>query len=222
MRLAVLLLAALPAAPPAAAGPASDPAADPAAAVARAAQAAWPGMPALREAARIAGACGADAAVDPAAAYCTTTNEVLITPAARRAPAAAYRAAHLMAHAAHVTQGVADRALRAIRRSPREEAALRARVEAQADCLAGVIAARAGHPAAPADLFDADPFAAPHWGRDPLRAGPVMPLPLPARDAAFRRGAAAAHPRACADPDLDGGLLESAWRLGDRPPGPAP
>ena len=214
MRLAILLLAALPAAPTAAADPAPEPALDPAADVARVARAAWPGMPALREVPRIAGTCGADAAVDPAAAYCTTTNEVLITPAARRAPQAAYRAAHLMGHAAQVTQGVADRALSAIRRSPGDEAALRARVEAQVDCLAGALAARAGHPAPPADLFAADPLAAPHWGRDPLRRGPDATIPLPARDEAFRRGAAAAHPRACADAPLDGGLLERSWRLG--------
>lgn len=203
MRLATALaLAALPAL------------ADPAADVAGVARAAWPGMPALREAPRIAGTCGADASVDPAAAYCTTANEVLMTPGARAAPGAAYRAAHLMGHGAHVTQGVADRALRAIGAAPGEEAALRARVERQVDCLAGVLAARAGHPAPPGALFGADPFPDPHWGRDPLAAGPVMPLPLAERDAAFRRGAAAGHPRACADPDLDGGLLESSWRLG--------
>ena len=204
MRLAAILsLLALPAA------------ADPAADVAAAARAAWPGMPALREVDRIAGTCGADASVSPAAAYCTTTNEVLIASRARAAPGAAYLVAHLMGHGAHVTQGVADRALGAIRRSPADEAALRARVERQVDCLAGVLAARAGNAARPGAAFGADPFRGPHWGRDPLRAGPRMGLPLAERGAAFARGAAGAHPRACADPALDGGLLARGWRLGD-------
>ena len=209
MRLAAIL--ALLALPVAAAGGAT---ADPAGDVAAAARAAWPGMPALREVPRIAGACGADGSVSAAAAYCTTTGEVLIATHSRAAPGAAYLVAHLMGHGAHVTQGVADRALSAIRRSPGDEAALRARVERQVDCLAGVLAARAGQPAPPGALFDADPFPGPHWGRDPLRAGPRMALPLAERGAAFARGAAAGHPRACADPELDGGLLEARWRLG--------
>ena len=205
--LPTLLLAAATAA---AASAMADPAED----VAAAALAAWPGMPGIREVSRIAGTCGADARVSPSAAYCTTTGEVLITPAARAAPDAAYRTAHQMGHAAQVTQGVADRALAAIRRTPQDEPALRARVERQVDCLAGVIAARAGHPERPGALFDAEPFVGPHWGRDPLRLGPAVAIGLAARDEAFARGAAEGHPRACSDPELDGGLLEAGWRLG--------
>jgi predicted metalloprotease len=104
-------------------------------------------------------------------------------------PEAAYLAAHAYGHAVQVQHGVADFALGQIRNRRNEEAMLRGLVARQVDCIAGFLVARAGLPnASLTDWFEDKPFAGVHWGRDPLRIGPVVSIGLASRDDWFQRG----------------------------------
>jgi hypothetical protein len=81
-----------------------------------------------------------------------------------------------------VQHGVADLALREIRNRPDEEVMLRGLVERQVDCIAGFLFQRAGlSEIALLGPSGDDPLNSPHWGRDPLRIGPVVMVAVPAR-----------------------------------------
>ena len=163
--------------------------ADPVEQMAAAAGAAFARMPDVVVVDRIAGRCGADAAVHETVAYCTTSNEIFLAQAARNRPDAPYLLGHAYGHAVQVQHGVADAALRAIRRRPEDETMLRTFVELQVDCIAGALVERAGlGPLDLEDLFDADPFADIHWGRNPLRIGPQISVPLADRATWFAVG----------------------------------
>ena len=138
---------------------------------------------------QIAGQCGADVAVDGRVAYCTTDNQILVAEAARDLPQTPYLLGHAFGHAVQVQHGIADIALREIRNRPTDEVMLRGLVERQVDCIAGFLVQRAGLSALDIlTLFQNDPLSSPHWGRDPLRIGPVVAVPLDARAQWFARG----------------------------------
>jgi len=125
--------------------------------------------------------CGADVHNNPYARYCTTKNEIYLLKN-QEEPMRAYRLAHVLSHAAQVRHGIADIALREIRRRPDEEITLRQMVTRQVECLAGVFLAEAGFSRFDLrDYFEKAPFEDAHWGRDPLRIGPVVSLPLDER-----------------------------------------
>ncbi|WP_159086922.1 hypothetical protein [Loktanella sp. Alg231-35] len=157
--------------------------------VAAAALRSFAAMPVVKHVETIAGRCGADMTVNAQVVYCTTRNEILITPAASTLPQAPYLVAHAFGHAVQVRHGVADFALSQIRNRRSEEQMLRGLVARQVDCIAGFLVARAGIP--PVSLQDwmaEEPFAGTHWGRDPLHLGPSVSVGLTARDAWFQRG----------------------------------
>lgn len=163
--------------------------ADPVDDVARAAHAAFDGMPSVARVETIDGNCGADGAVNDQVVYCTSQNRIFVTPAAARLPQAAYLVGHAFGHAVQVQHGVADAALAQIRSRRDEEQMLRGLVERQVDCLAGFLMARAGlSPSSLTDWFGRDPLADAHWGRDPLRIGPRVSVMLDARNDGFQRG----------------------------------
>jgi hypothetical protein len=138
---------------------------------------------------QIAEHCGADQAVDAGVAYCTTGNRILVAVDTRDLPQTAYLLGHAFGHAVQVQHGVADFALQEIRKRPNEEVMLRGLVEREVDCIAGFLVQRAGLPAMDLTvLFQNDPLGSPHWGRDPLRVGPVIAVPLAARADWFARG----------------------------------
>jgi predicted metalloprotease len=131
---------------------------------------------------QIAGNCGADQAVDDHVAYCTTSNQILVAKDTSDMPHTPYLLAHAFGHAVQVQHGVADFALREIRKRPAEEIALRGLVERQVDCIAGFLFQRAGLSRIElSGPSGEDPLNAPHWGRDPLRIGPIVTVALPAR-----------------------------------------
>jgi hypothetical protein len=163
--------------------------ADPVAQIATAAAQAFARMPQVVVVDQIAGQCGADANVDARVAYCTTGNRILVAEPARDLPQTPYLVGHAFGHAVQVQHGVADFALREIRRRPEDEVMLRGLVERQVDCIAGFLAHRATLPLMDlADLFQNDPLGRPHWGRDPLRIGPVVDVSLAARAEWFAIG----------------------------------
>lgn len=182
--------------------------ADPVDAVMAAATESFDRIPVVQRVDQIAGRCGADHSVNRQAAYCTTTNRIyLADPDAAEAP---YLVAHLLGHAVQVQHGVADVALRTIRSRPADEAVLRSYVESQVDCIAGFLFHRAGLPLADlTDWFTEDPFDGSHWGRDPLRIGPVASIGLAARNEWFQRGQAGDIAR-CAAGEFGAELLVEA------------
>ena len=186
--------------------------ADPVAEIERTAMQAFAAMPSVQIVRRIADQCGADAGVNDQVAYCTTQNVIFLTTQARAQPHAAYLVAHAYGHAVQVRHGVADFALAQIRNRRSEEAMLRGLVERQVDCIAGFLMQRAGLPAARlTDWFTADPFDDVHWGRDPLRVGPVISVDLEARDDWYQTGQAG-ELAACAPGEFSSDLLVAALR----------
>jgi hypothetical protein len=180
--------------------------------IAAAAQQAFARMPDVRIVAQIAGTCGASAAVDPRVAYCTTQNVILVAEQVVDQPQTLFLVGHAYGHAVQVQHGVADVALRAIRNRPDDEIALRGMVERQVDCIAGYLVAHAGVPVlALAQMFPRDPLTNPHWGRDPLRVGPVVDVPLAARREWFNVGQAG-DIAACAPGEFTARLLIRALR----------
>lgn len=198
--LAALLLLATPAG------------ADPAADVAAAAHSFLPALPPLIAPYSIEGRCGIPSppglgVAEEGAIYCTSERRILMTLAARVAPDAAYRAAHLYGHALTVETGVADAALAAIRARPAEEPALRADVTRMVECLAGVVAAAAGYPDGPPE--GAERFTGAHWGHRPA-AGPRVSIGAAERHAWFARGAEAGTFAACDTPSFPADLVVRA------------
>ncbi len=182
--------------------------------VARVAQSLFPDLPSIRPVPMIAGHCGADGGVNPVAAYCTSENVIFLVEDAVDGPALAHLLAHLYGHAVQVRHGVADVALREIRRRPEEEARLRGWVTQQVECIAGVILDAAGMRLDLRDLYAREPLTHSHWGRDPLRVGPRVSIGLDARAAWFDIGQTEGL-TACAPGEFGAGLLLGA--LQDRP-----
>jgi predicted metalloprotease len=146
-------------------------------------------MPQISVVAQITGRCGATDDVDGRVAYCTTRNEILVARNAISLPELPYLVGHAYGHAVQVQHGVADFALREIRKRPADEVMLRGLVERQVDCIAGFLVGRAGIEMAPlTDFFIDDPLGRPHWGRDPLRIGPVVDVPIADRAEWFTVG----------------------------------
>ena len=186
--------------------------ADPVSQISDAAQAAFARMPNVRIVPTIAGNCGANAVVSERAVYCTTSNEILLQASQAARPEAAYAVAHVFGHAVQVQHGVADVALRTIRARRADEVVLRGYVERQVDCIAGFLFHQAGlTPASLADWMNSDPFDDVHWGRNPLRSGPVMPVPLADRDDWFAVGQRG-DLSACAVGEFGSTLLTDAYR----------
>ncbi len=183
--------------------------ADPVADVAAAAAAAFDEMPRVQRVDQIAGRCGADATVNDQVAYCTTRNVIFLVSDGSVAP---YLVAHAYGHAVQVRHGVADFALAQIRARRSEEAMLRGLVARQVDCVAGFLMVQAGLPQASLmDWFEAEPFTGVHWGRHPLRVGPVVSIGLVERDAWFQIGQAG-DLAACAPGEFTADLLVVALR----------
>lgn len=122
-----------------------------------AAKAAFVRMPDVRIVPSIAGVCGAGEAVTQIAAYCTTSNEILVQ-GGQLVGVATYGVAHAFGHAVQVHHGVADIALREIRARRSEERVLRGYVDRQVDCIAGFLMNAAGLALTLTDVFDDDPL----------------------------------------------------------------
>lgn len=175
-----------------------------------AANASFDRMPQLAVVDRIAGYCGADAAVNPVVAYCTSENVVRVAASAVAEPQTAYLLAHVLGHAAQVQHGVADVALATITANREQEDVLRADVTRQVDCIAGTIYARAGGDTVSlATWFSSEPLTDSHWGRNPLTIGPKVSIGLAERDRWFQRGQASGL-AACATPNFNADLLIAA------------
>lgn len=161
---------------------------------------------------RTAGRCGATATANKDVIYCTSIDLIFLTENAASRPDAPYLVAHAYGHAAQVKHGVADVALSTIRANRDQEAALRMDVERMVDCIAGVILARAGLPATPLDsVYEKEPFTGRHWGRDPLRLGPMVTLGMQDRNAWLQKGHAAGHPSACDTVNFPADLVVAAF-----------
>jgi hypothetical protein len=170
-------------------------------------------MPQVEIVSKIAGTCGADRLVNPDIAYCTSENRIILARAAAGSPTIGYKLAHLYGHAVQVRHGVATVALATIRARPKEEAALRADVTRQVECIAGVIHARSGlPPLSLMVLFREEPMTGSHWGRAPLRRGPRVSIGLSERDAWFQKGQEAGHPRVCSTVSFPADLVVRAFR----------
>jgi hypothetical protein len=186
--------------------------ADGVAEVAKAADSAFDKMPTVVVVDRIAGKCGADANVNRDVAYCTTGNQIFVARDAYDTPKAPYLVAHSYGHAAQVQHGVADFALGQIRNRRSDEAMLRGFVERQVDCIAGFFISQADLPAMDLnDLFTQDPLSDVHWGRNPLRIGPVVGVELAARAEWFAIGQGG-DLAACAPGEFTAELLLDALR----------
>lgn len=184
--------------------------ADPVDDVVQAAMETFADMPPVQMVGEVAGHCGADKHVNPHVAYCTSQNVIFLTHDARDLPQATYLVAHSYGHAVQVRHGVADFALAQIRARRDEEPILRGLVERQVDCIAGFLMTRAGFPQTMLRAwFTTDPFADIHWGRDPLRIGPVMGVDLAARDRWFQIGQAGDLAK-CTDGEIPVDLLVDA------------
>ena len=187
-------------------------AADPADRVMAAAQASFDNMPTLERVSEIVGKCGADAHVNQSVAYCTSTNTIYLASSGG-GPQAAYFVAHSLGHAVQVQHGVADIALQEITRRRSEEPILRGYVASQVDCIAGFLVAKAGLSHTPLfAMFDREPFTGAHWGRNPLRIGPIVKIGIEERDAWFRRGYLAETLAECAVGEFGAELLLRAYK----------
>jgi len=205
LRFVFKLIVCVPFAGSASANPVSD--------VMAAAQAGFDRMPSLSVVPEISGTCGATDAVNRQVAYCTTTNQILVAEDTNSTPQTAYMVAHLLGHAVQVQHGVADIALREIRRRPAEESTLRSYVAGQVDCIAGFLFAQADLRRASLTTWFADePFTGSHWGRTPLSLGPKVAIGLGNRDRWFQTGQDAATLKACAVGEFGADLLLDAYK----------
>lgn len=146
-------------------------------------------MPELQTVPRMTEVCGADNNVNAQVAFCTAENTIYYRLDSNLTPNEPYELAHVLGHAIQVRHGVADVALREIRRRPEEEDKLRGWVTRQVECIAGVIYAEAGLDRLDLrDLYDVEPMTDIHWGRNPLSIGPKVSIGLDARAEWFLRG----------------------------------
>lgn len=146
-------------------------------------------MPNVRIVSQIYGECGADGAVSLRVVYCTSSNQILVAADQLALPEIGYLLGHAFGHAVQVQHGVADVALRTIRARRQDEVVLRGYVDRQVDCIAGFLVAKAGFDRGLlTDWITDDPFDDIHWGRHPLKSGPVMPVPLVDRNIWFILG----------------------------------
>lgn len=167
-------------------------------------QAAFPRVPDVRVTDDIAQVCGGG--VTAAGVYCTSENRIYLTEPG--GAEALYHLAHLYGHGLQVRYGVADIALDAIRAAPAREAALRAMVTRQVECLAGFLIKRAGLDMPPlAAVFEAEPMTGAHWGRRPVRSGPKVSIGLDERADWFARGMAATTAAGCASGEISANLI---------------
>ena len=176
-----------------------------------AAKASFMAMPNVRVVSQILGECGADGAVSLRVVYCTSSNQILVAADQLALPEIGYLLGHAFGHAVQVQHGVADVALRTIRARPENEVVLRGYVDRQVDCIAGFLVAKAGYDRGSlADWMANDPFDDIHWGRHPLKLGPVMPVPLVERNIWFVRGQSG-DLAVCAVGEFGADLLISAY-----------
>ncbi|WP_233417080.1 neutral zinc metallopeptidase [Halovulum marinum] len=137
----------------------------------RAAGRLFPNLPAVRLTSAIGRVCGGPPASE-LVRYCTSANLVYLAADIDQRlsePAAAYLVAHQLGHAAQLRAGIAARA---------DTPELRAALELQADCLAGVILSSTETTASdPAVRAATDHLTAPHWGAEPIENGRPEPLP---------------------------------------------
>jgi hypothetical protein len=166
-------------------------------------------MPRVERVSSVAEVCGAAGRANADVVFCTSENVVYLRKAA---PQAAYKLAHVMGHAVQVRHGIADIALREIRKRPEEESALRALVTRQVECTAGFLTARAGLPELDFAVFEVEPFTGSHWGRNPLRIGPKVSIGLAARAEWFGIGYAGENLAVCAVGEMGADLLLEAYR----------
>lgn len=158
-------------------------------------------------------ACGSGPNANPNIGYCATSNTIFVSDGFAARPQAAYEMAHVLGHAIQVRHGVADIALREIRNRRNEEDALRGMVTRQVDCVAGVLMADAGEPAADLDvLFGMEPFTDAHWGRNPINVGPRVSIGLAARQDWFDIGYAAQDFAVCSVGEMSSQLIVDAQR----------
>ncbi len=149
--------------------------------------------------------------VSAGAVFCTSENRIFLDSATAESEGSLYLIAHLSAHALQVHHGIADVALAAIRAEPEREAELRGMVERQNDCLAGMLLARAGLSLPDlVTLYDDDPLEGAHWGRNPVRNGPRLHVPLGDRAEWLAIGYAAAAPDVCDVGDMSADLIVAA------------
>jgi len=181
-------------------------------AISDAAQKIFPEMPALKLVPDVYAHCGAAAGVNPQMAYCTSDNTIYYRVDTDHAAHEAYALAHLYGHAVQVRHGVADVALRQITRRRDEEGQLRAWVEQQVDCIAGVLFRIARLPRTDLRaLYAEEPMTDRHWGRNPLSQGPVASAGFAARAAWFDVGQRG-NLSACAVGEFGSDLLLRAMR----------
>ncbi len=120
-------------------------------------------------------ACGADEMTNADMRYCTSENVIYLREQPTSHAKMAHALAHGLGHAIQVRHGIADIALREVRRRPEEEQKLRTMVTGQVACLAGVLLNAAGFAAIDLEtLYGEEPFTDSHWGRNPLKVGPQV------------------------------------------------
>ena len=173
-----------------------------------AAETAFARLPLVALTSNIRGICGGDAAASDLMRYCTGRNTIYVSwdvdDRLAGAPLA-YLMAHMLSHGVQVRHGLA---------AATAEGAKAAQLEMQADCLAGVIMARAdlAPGEGPADWFAAHPLTRAHWGAAPLAAMPAAQVAVSLRDQWYRRGRAGGDVAACATEDWPAPPLLDAVR----------
>lgn len=180
--------------------------------VARQAQALFRDLPTVERVEDTRARCGADMRVSEIGAYCTTKNVIYLRDAFPEPTVWAHHLAHLYGHAVQVRHGVADVALRQIRKRPEDEAMLRGWVTRQVECIAGFILSQTelGQMSL-LDIHDDEPLTGSHWGRDPLSVGPRVSIGLAARAEWFEIGRTEGL-TACAPGEFSSDLLLKARR----------
>lgn len=170
-------------------------------------------IPSVEERVDLNAACGGGRNSNPHIGYCATQNLIFVSEDFSMRPQAPYEMAHVLGHAIQVRHGIADVALRAIRNSRSEEAALRGMVTRQVECVAGVLMALAG--LARADLpqlFIGEPFTDAHWGRQPINSGPRITIGLTARAQWYDIGYTARDFEVCSVGEMSSVLIVAALR----------
>ncbi|EPX79113.1 hypothetical protein thalar_01932 [Litoreibacter arenae DSM 19593] len=169
-------------------------------------------LPSPQVVARMTDVCGADRGVNDQVAFCASNNVIYYRADSFYQDHEAYELAHVLGHAIQVRHGVADVALREIRRRRDEEDKLRGWVTRQVECIAGYLFLQANLPKTDLHhLYDAEPMTGSHWGRDPLSVGPKVSIGLDARAEWFAIGQEG-DLNACAVGEFGADLLLKALR----------